>query len=485
MQTPRRMLRWIFMIVLIPVQVFLLQAQVERTWHWQFGDNAALDFSSGSPVVQNGIPGYTLEGMSSIADQNGNMQFCTNGMRLYNRNYQVMPHGDSLPGHWSSAQSALIIPRPASHSRYFVFFTDEQGYENPPNDGFHFTEVDMTLDSGRGDVIASASVKQLLRLCDEKLTAVKGCGDAEFYWVTVHSLLADTFFTYRIDASGVDTVPVINRIGAYSLAEGVNCMKYSPDGSMLAGIFQDSTGIFHLGLLDMDRQTGQLSNYRVLDSAAQFFPYMYSVEFSPDNSRLYYSTQICRIKQFDLSSGNTDTIRASGTVIYEDGSGTGNFGTMQMGPDGKIYVARSGFPGTDKYYMGVIQYPNLTGSSCQYDNHGLYLSNLSFCYYGLPNFVTSFFSIQDTCHYSDVEEIIPDLPRLYPNPASDFVSVTLPDGIVVSAFRLTDMQGRYMYRWTVHFSGTVFLPVQQLEAGLYFLIPEGIAFPPLKLYVLH
>ena len=42
---------------------------------WYFGNGAALDFNSGSPVPVNGSQLNTLEGCSSFSDANGNLLF--------------------------------------------------------------------------------------------------------------------------------------------------------------------------------------------------------------------------------------------------------------------------------------------------------------------------------------------------------------------------------------------------------------------------
>ena len=88
--------------------------------------------------------------------------------------------------------------------------------------------------------------------------------------------------------------------------------------------------------------------------------------------------------QFDLSSGNADTILASAEAI----STLDGLNGLQLGHDHKIYVARAW-----NGYLGVINDPNVAGVNCNFDEAGIYLdpnyqniiSSL-----GLPEFVQSF-----------------------------------------------------------------------------------------------
>src|SRR6188768_1083145 len=91
---------------------------------WFFGDHAGLDFSSGSPVFVSGQTVGMCEGTASLCDSSGALLFYTDGTQLWNGNQQPMPNGDSLLGHWSSSQSAIIIPLPGSSRFFYVFTTD-------------------------------------------------------------------------------------------------------------------------------------------------------------------------------------------------------------------------------------------------------------------------------------------------------------------------------------------------------------------------
>ena len=77
---------------------------------WYFGQNSALDFSSGSPVAISGSAINTYEGCASIADAvTGNLLFYTDGTSVWDKTNTQMPNGDSLWGSFTSTQAGVIV----------------------------------------------------------------------------------------------------------------------------------------------------------------------------------------------------------------------------------------------------------------------------------------------------------------------------------------------------------------------------------------
>jgi hypothetical protein len=91
---------------------------------WYFGQNAGLDFNSGSPVALTDGMLNSIEGCASICDANGDLLFYTDGMTVYNKNHGVMPNGTGLLGNSSSTQSAIIVKKPMSNNLYYIFTVD-------------------------------------------------------------------------------------------------------------------------------------------------------------------------------------------------------------------------------------------------------------------------------------------------------------------------------------------------------------------------
>lgn len=110
---------------------------------WYFGQNAGLDFNSGSPVSINGSQMNTLEGCSTISNSSGQLLFYTDGVTVWDRNHNIMPNGTGLMGHESSTQSSLVIPKPNDPNIYYLFTVSEIN-----SDGLRYSVIDMSLNGG-------------------------------------------------------------------------------------------------------------------------------------------------------------------------------------------------------------------------------------------------------------------------------------------------------------------------------------------------
>ncbi len=143
-------------------------------------------------------------------------------------------------------------------------------------------------------------------------------------------------------------------------------------------------------LFDFDNATGIFSNQIGL---ATSYSQTYGLEFAPSSKILYSGSNPDNdIHQWDISSNVPATILASNTIVGSDGSST--VGSLQLAPDGKIYVAKE-----STSYLGVINNPDSLGNGCNYVSLGVSISPMSMGL-GLPNFIASFFSpikIEFTC----------------------------------------------------------------------------------------
>ena len=201
----------------------ILHAQIQRTYHWYFGDHAGIDFSSGTAVADTNGQVNTWDGCSSISDETGNLLFYTDGSTVWNKNHAVMQNGTGLWGHWSSHQNSLIVPKPLSQFIYYIFTTD--AWENNFVHGLCYSVVDMTLDGGFGAVTNKNIL--LVAPTNEQLQATyhKNCRDI---WVITHKRNQEKFYAYLVTAQGI-SAPVISTIGnATGLLWGCSGFKISP-----------------------------------------------------------------------------------------------------------------------------------------------------------------------------------------------------------------------------------------------------------------
>jgi hypothetical protein len=335
---------------------------------WFFGQNAGLDFSNGNPVaISNGAMNAN-EGSVSIADINGNLLFYSNGGErpttgaIWNRNHQVMLNGalgSNTRGCGSSLQAAIALPQPGKKNIYYMFTTDCR--ENNLAGGLSYNVIDMNLDGGLGGVVLKSV--GLMDYTTESLTAIKH-GNGKDYWILVNKAETDSFFAYHFTKDGIVGV-VKSKTGGPASTRDAGELKVSANGEKV--FFASGNASL---LYQFDKNTGVLSN--PLDLGIQ---YGYTGAFSPNCERLYVADFNARkIYQFTVTATN---VRSTKVLIA---TSSGFIGSLQLGPDGKIYVARRNVS-----FLGVIQNPNLRGTACNYIENGVSLGSAQ-SKFGLPNF---------------------------------------------------------------------------------------------------
>lgn len=373
-----------FKLIIFLLMINSVQAQLAKeAWNWHFGINASINFTTGTPVSGNSSM-HTREGSASISDLiSGQTLFYSDGDSVWNKNNILMPNGFGLKGgNLSSTQAALIVPKPNNSLIYYLFTSDQGGYDGP-NTGVHYSIVDMSLNGGLGDVI----IKNTLLTpapTTEKLTAIKHCNGID-YWVITHPFNSNAFNAYLVSSSGVNPTPVISHAGKIensisgSNLETIGYLKASPNGKKLAlGIaINDSL----IELFDFDASSGIVSN----PIAIHLNQGAYGLTFSPNSRLLYttYSEGFGDLDQFDISSGVGSLIEASKITLTTDNY----LGAMQIAPDGKIYITKF-----YTSYLDVINNPNAIGTGCNYQDSVINLSPNK-GWYGLPNFIDANYSV--------------------------------------------------------------------------------------------
>ena len=356
-----------------------LLAQKEAR-HWFFGGFSGLDFSSGIPVADTNGSLFTLEGCATISGADGNLLFYTNGVTVWNRNHLIMPTGTPLFGDPSSSQSAIIVPKPGDVNIYYIFTIDWAG----SNKGLNYYTVDMTLNGGLGDVLGVNNVPTATNILEspttEKITAVQVFDEDNFWVITLKS---GRFYVFKVDANGINTVPVLGNSGFVGWRDARGYLKVSPDGTKLASANM-TKGAF---IYDFNSATGVISNERELNVSDRF---SYGIEFSPNGKKLYISTgdalfNIEKLYQFKLDIPNPTAVNLNTTRV-ELHSYFNSRSALQLGPDGKIYRAMN-----ERNSLGVINNPDEDGAASNYQ-HGVVDLGDKISKQGLPQFIQSFFS---------------------------------------------------------------------------------------------
>lgn len=366
-----RRLRLLAAAAILSLSSFAALAQGERD-NWYFGKGAGIIFKGDSATATNSRL-FTEEGSATISDAEGNLLFYTNGITVWNQEHRVMPNGNGLMGGKSSTQSALILPKPGSDNIYYIFTTDIQAQSN----GLRYTVVDMAKQEGKGDITSRNNF--LIAPATEKLTAVRHSNNKD-WWVIAHRWNSNGYMAFLVNEQGVETRPVLSMVGTVHGGPNRKAIGYlnaSPDGSKLVSALWDAESNFEI--LNFDRSTGTVSDPILLKG----FEEAYGAVFSPDGTKLYGTANgigggKAQVVQFDLKAGGPEAIAKSAVVVGT--SQSRRVGALQVGPDGKIYVARQ-----DNYYLGVINNPNAKGEAANYVDDGFHLGKQK-SDLGLPNF---------------------------------------------------------------------------------------------------
>ena len=380
-------------LLLLSFIFFFFPAISQREWsNWYFGSDNLLTFKNGYPELVHGFvqrPAqydpfsyYDValafrESISYSDPATGNMRFLVSAGLAFGSDYEAFPatRAQRLRACIEDVNAYHIIPFHNNPDKFYIIqFQDCIGdllaqqtglqVKCPNSFGLAYSIVDMRLNNGLGDL--STINQQITSNLSGQMTTVKHSNGNDV-WVIVHPYNSDVFSARLVTDNGIGTA-VNTNIGPMvkgSYANHAGLLTASRNGKMLAGF---SAATQSLQLMDFDNTTGQLSNYRTLP----FKGYITSMQFSPDDSKLYYSALIS-VYQYDLSQPDI------GSTLTEVVNNGGNMRSLQLATDGKIYVSSLNFPdgNTSHDYIGIIQCPNLPQYACNLEPKGFLASGLN------------------------------------------------------------------------------------------------------------
>ncbi|MHA3788536.1 T9SS type B sorting domain-containing protein [Flavobacterium hauense] len=364
--------------------------------NWCFGYHHGITFASVTPQILVGSQTNAREGSTVLSNSEGELLFYASNATVWNKNNEAMLNGTGLlSGSDSSTQSGIIIPKPGAPGIYYLF-------NEAVEDGLVYSEIDMSLNNGLGDVTANKNIVLDAAAKAEKLTAVYHA-DKERIWLISHRAGNNEFIAYLISSLGIATTPVVSAIGhAYStlvpkedgsyLNDGpAGHLKVSPDGTKLAAVqemgsvFGGAYGSGKIEVFDFDNTTGQVSN--LLHLGVDFSAY--AVEFSPNSKFLYVNdsqffnspalgTTVIKVFQYDLDAGNEAAIAASKVTVGQVSSRLSS--AMQLGPDGRIYLMNT----KSQNVMVAVTNPNNAGLAAGFQQNVLVMDDNDSM--GMPTF---------------------------------------------------------------------------------------------------
>lgn len=430
---------------------------------WYFGDKAGLDFNNPIPTaLLNGqtdiLPpiGWN-ESYSSISDISGALLFYSNGVFVWNKTQTIMPNGSGLLGHRSYSFGCLIVPKPGS-DQYFYMFTND-GVENNFQNGLRYSVVDICLDGQKGDVVAATKNTLIYPLAAERLVGVKHSNNTD-YWIITHKYNSDEFCAFQLTATGISSSVTSNTGPIDGIGWGE--MAISNNGQKIAYCMPTVVSTVVTSFIaDFDPSTGIVSNAQTLSNGGR----EYATSFSPDNTKLYFSTTgFGNLFQYNLNAGNLSAIIASKNYLFQNGPD--QWRHMAHGPDGKIYISRTG-----KSYLSVINNPNNLFPGCTYLDSAVYLGG-KITSHGLPNFIAGFqysnTTVRGCTITTDVQSVSENIEQntIYPNPNSGTFRLYLKDHFKNGRLILVNVLGQKVFEQKI-IRGSNDIQTTGLSFGLY------------------
>jgi hypothetical protein len=403
----------------------LVAAHAQPAWtlkennNWKFYQNGGLSFVNNAPVADTSSARWnystssgTVEAINtaSVSDAQGNLLFYTDAYHVWNKNHQPMPNGNDLKT-GNAQESTLIVPVLDNPDQYYIIhMTGNINLLGADADAYQllYTKVDMSLNNGLGDVVTGQKNILIATGLSGSVKAVPG-NDCNI-WLITHDLYNTQFKAFEVTATGISTTAVTSSVGNGVVGfmgplSFVGNMAVSHDRSRIAFAQYGGELIPIIELFDFNPGTAAITNARVIDTVA--FIAGYSLCFSPDNSKMYFSMLNpgetyannpnnlhieSSLFQYNVNAATPAAINNSRVLLSDSISSYNN--VMRLGPDGKIYLPSSyggdtstttgyfysptQYPGNYtgpafQAYIGCIQNPNASGASCNFNRKAVAL----------------------------------------------------------------------------------------------------------------
>lgn len=308
---------------------------------------------------------------ATISDKAGNLLFYANGETIYHRNFDTLWSTNTIYPYRRSATQSIFIPKPNNANRYYYFTPPGIPYGN----GIRYTELDVSLNNGIGGIVGGAN-HYLTGPSTNKVTATYHA-NGSYVWVLMHQMESNLFKAYLITESGISSNPTISAVGSVHTNNGANSqisvigdasagqMKFSPTGKYLACALDKNNKI---EVFYFNNLFGTLTLIVSID-----LNNAYSVEFSPDETLLYFSSHhwnaqdSSSIYQMDLISGNSTQIQNSIVDIAQNEILGLSHNILQATYTGEIIV--SDYPQDNILRFNRIKFPNQPDTSCHFNRY--------------------------------------------------------------------------------------------------------------------
>ncbi|MBK8242131.1 MAG: T9SS type A sorting domain-containing protein [Saprospiraceae bacterium] len=453
-------------LVLFPL---FLSAQGKRDYIWLLGGNR-------TPTTDTSYQGFQIDfnikpkaiyvrdrplpilrqNNASICDKNGNLLMYTAGCNISDRLHKPMPNGKINEGFvWEFActrgdyvihNGSLLLPSSLNDSTYFIIhkfveFDPDSALPGATATKLLYSTVDMTLNNGYGDVTEKNQVIIVKHLSGGDLTATRHSNNQD-WWILVPGRANDLYYSIQFSKNGPLPFQEMKLgIPMQYLDDGGSQSSFSPDGTKYARM-TPSTGLF---LMDFDRTSGKLSNFRNVTTGSETNDHTVGVAFSPDSRFVYlvYRWDLYQVDTWDQDLKSSLVHIATWDGYVEGGIWAAGFDAAMLGPDCKIYIRT----GTSNRVMHVIHNPNAKGKACNFEQHGIQLPARNHA--SIPNFVNYRLGYEPVCDSSLTMTWSQYLTKnwmelyIYPNPVVKESNMEISDrSRYITSIMINDLQGR-------------------------------------------
>jgi len=409
------MLRFIFSFLFISVCI-VSQAQELINNNWTYAEGIGITFNTTPPSYEANANTWT-EGPETMSDSIGNILFYSSEDEIRMSNHFVMPNGDNINGHYSCMNYANATCWPGNPDKYiYITGGSSEGMLEGIPMGLHYSVIDMSLNGGLGDVEIATKNTILDSSGVSERIIIGNHSNGYYKWLIARMATGNAFHAYLIDESGINHTPVVSNVGwvfpppsltyRRHLLGNLKLNKTMDKIVEILGSAWTSPLTENILLMDFDASTGVISNpvgwYKF-----ENFNQLRDAEFSPNGEILYVSSQRNGISQFDITSNNSVTIKASETIVVSsDSSGSG----MQIGPDDIVYFGGN-VTKLPPVEIGCIKNPNVLGMGCNLDINENCVDGVVFNTILSAQFPKTKYTCEkplrifamDTCEQSDVE----------------------------------------------------------------------------------
>ena len=348
--------------------------------NWFFGDALFANFANGTGNIDiTSLPNINqrigYEGTSTVSDNEGNLLYFSNGIKLWNaanvektdalltgrEKYQLDGTGQpTVQSEGSSAlQGVLFVKHPSDNDKVYIFTVDDALTTDDNVKGLNYFV--LTLSSGN----VSGPTRLGSYRTTEQLDATYHSNGTDI-WITTRQSGRDNkadfqnIYTYLLTSTGVNSTPVVSSVApsveaaVFSTNSDRGALRFSWDGEHAAmsnqmGDFEDKNDA--IVIYDFNDATGVFSNAKSVAATwgtsnwvGDVYGSAYDCEFTPNSNGLYVtfvgSNKIILIEDITLSTASAIHDADNITVLSETDAAQSC--DIKLGGDGNLYQTTFG-----------------------------------------------------------------------------------------------------------------------------------------------